>query len=109
MTIATEAEIALPKHRDSYLVRPDSRDQELPFPDFPDIDGDGATFQTNMKMARLSKKVFQGFLDRGGDGMTFATMVDTARLRKRRDSKSNGATGLASATKKYIRSKSVWN
>ena len=65
------------------------------------------TFQNKMETARLStptwrrrdcKKVLQGFLDRGGDGATFATMVDTARLRKRRDSKGNGATGLASAT-----------
>ena len=66
------------------------------------------TFQNKMETARLSrptwrrrdfKKVFQGFLDRGGDGATFATMVDTARLRKWRDSKGNGANGLASATK----------
>ena len=77
-----EAEVARPKHRDSYLVCPDSRDQELPFPDFrdrktkarlsrprriwrdpagqemafpdfPEQDGDGATFQTNMETARL--------------------------------------------------------
>ena len=35
-TIATEAEVARPKHRDSYLVCLDSRDQELPFPDVRD-------------------------------------------------------------------------
>ena len=66
------------------------------------------TFQNKMETAQLSrptwrrrdfKKVFQVFLDRGGDGATFATKVDTARLRKRRDSKGNGVTGLASATK----------
>ena len=31
-----EAEVARPNHRYSYLVCPDSRDQELPFPDFRD-------------------------------------------------------------------------
>ena len=67
------------------------------------------TFQNKMETARLSrptwrrrdlkKNFFQGFLDRGGEGATFATMVDAVRLRKRRDSKGNGKTGLANATK----------
>ena len=64
------------------------------------------TLQNKMETARLSrpkwrrrdfKIKFQGFLDRGGDGATIATIEDTARLRKWRDSKGNGATGLASA------------
>ena len=35
-TIATETEVARPKHRDSHMVCPASRDQESPFPDFRD-------------------------------------------------------------------------
>ena len=118
-TFATEAEVARPKHRDSYLVCPDFRDQVLPFPDFcarktnPTFattadtarhcsSGNGATgatdatklshfqtFQTNMEMVRL-KKVFR----------VPATDLETPRLSRprwiRRDSE-NGATQKAKA------------
>ena len=34
---ATKAEVMRPKNRDSYFVWPDSRDLDLPFPDFCDL------------------------------------------------------------------------
>ena len=57
--------------------------------------------KTKADTARLfrTRRRRRDFPAQGGDSATFATKVDTTRLRKRHDSKSNGATCLASVTK----------
>ena len=99
-TIATEDKVARPKHRDSYLVCADSRNQELPFPDFRDrktkarlsrprrIWRDPAVQEmawparSNLANSRLSRtrRRRRDFPDQRGDGAT----QETARIQKQR-------------------------
>ena len=116
--------MARPKHRDSYLVCPDSLDQELPFADFRDqktkarlsrprrIWRDPAAQEMarpNLAISRLSRTRWRrrDFSDQHGDGTTlkkffraFSTEVETARLSRPRwilrDS-GNGAFSKATA------------
>ena len=81
--------MARPKHRASYLVCPDSRDQDLPFTDFSDqktlarllrprrIRRDPAA-QVTARPA-LPSSAFSTRSRPDGDGATFTTKVDTAR------------------------------
>ena len=113
------------KHRDSYLASPDSRDQDLPLSTTRNQKNSGTprwirrdpaaqemarTTPISSAISRLSRTRWRrcDFPDQHGDGATkknlfraSTTKVDMAGLRKRRDSKSDGATGLASAAKNF--------
>ena len=69
--------------RDSYLVCQDSRDQDLPFPDFRDQKtrirrGYGATLRLR-KRRDWRYQTFPNFPDRDGDGAIFQTNTETFR------------------------------
>ena len=114
-TIATEAEVARPKHRDSYLVCPDSLDQESPFQDFRDwktkarlfrprrIRRDPAAQETawparaNLAISRNSRPRWRrrDFPDQHGDFQK--SFSGLSRPKWRRCDSGNGATQKATA------------